>query len=64
MSSVCNLKCKFCPTTYLNEKGENMLMSWETFQKLQSLFSKAKWVYLQGGRAFAAPKNMGNGCND
>ncbi|NLW25451.1 MAG: radical SAM protein [Clostridia bacterium] len=57
VSSVCNLKCKFCPTTYLNEKGENMLMSWETFQKLQSLFSKAKWVYLQGwGEPLLHPK--------
>jgi len=48
ISSICNLKCKFCPTAYISDKGKINLMSLQTFQKLQPYFSEAKWVYLQG----------------
>jgi MoaA/NifB/PqqE/SkfB family radical SAM enzyme len=48
ISSFCNLQCKFCPTTYINEAGEKNLMPLQSFQELQPYFAQAKWVYLQG----------------
>lgn len=48
VSSRCNLKCKFCPTTYINHPGENELLSFDLYKKLEPYFSWAKWVYLQG----------------
>lgn len=47
ISSKCNLKCSFCPTTQ-SSGIEDRLMSMETFSRLSPFFVMAKWVYLQG----------------
>lgn len=48
ISSVCNLCCKFCPTTYLNNSDEQKFMNLKDIQKLEPYLKMTKWVYLQG----------------
>ena len=48
VSAACNLKCKFCPTTYLNSKDEQKFLTLSTFKKLEPYFKLTQWVYLQG----------------
>ncbi|KJS88174.1 MAG: hypothetical protein JM58_02020 [Peptococcaceae bacterium BICA1-8] len=48
VSAACNLKCKFCPTTYLNSKDEWKFLTLPTFKKLEPYFKLTRWVYLQG----------------
>lgn len=47
VSALCNLRCVFCPTTYLQHQGNNM-MELELFKKMVPYFSWSQWVYLQG----------------
>lgn len=47
ISPFCNLKCTFCPTTFINEKNAQ-LMTLEDFSLLKPYFSWANWIYLQG----------------
>jgi len=48
VSSLCNLRCKFCPTTYLNDSNEQKFMKLANIKKLEPYLKLAKWVYLQG----------------
>jgi MoaA/NifB/PqqE/SkfB family radical SAM enzyme len=48
VSSACNLKCKFCPTTYLKKPRGKHLLSLEELKRLEPYFKLTKWVYLQG----------------
>ncbi len=47
VSSTCNLKCTFCPTTFIKE-NTNEQMPLELYEKITPYFTMAEWVYLQG----------------
>ena len=47
ISPICNLKCTFCPTTFIPEENAK-LMTLEDFSLLKPYFSWANWIYLQG----------------
>ncbi|KUO53331.1 MAG: hypothetical protein APF76_08790 [Desulfitibacter sp. BRH_c19] len=47
ISPCCNLKCTFCPTTFIHEKNAR-IMNIEDFSLLKPYFSWANWIYLQG----------------
>lgn len=47
ISPICNLKCTFCPTTFIPEEKADF-MTFEDFSLLEPYFSWTNWVYLQG----------------
>lgn len=47
ISPICNLKCTFCPTTFIAEE-KSELMTFKDFSLLEPYFSWTNWVYLQG----------------
>lgn len=56
VSAVCNLKCAFCPTTYLKSTGEPKFFPLDLYKELIPYFPSAAWVYLQGwGEPFLHP---------
>jgi MoaA/NifB/PqqE/SkfB family radical SAM enzyme len=48
VSSLCNLKCTFCPTTYLRYPERAGLFPLSLYKKLIPYFPWTYWVYLQG----------------
>lgn len=48
VSSLCNLQCQFCPTTFIKDSDKRNIMSLEDVKKLEPFLKKTHWVYLQG----------------
>ncbi len=56
VSAVCNLKCTFCPTTYIKSAREPRFFPLELYKDLIPYFPNTNWVYLQGwGEPFLHP---------
>ena len=48
VSSLCNLQCQFCPTTFIKDPEKRKVMNLEDIKKLEPFLKKTNWVYLQG----------------
>jgi len=48
VSARCDSRCIYCPVSQFRGKRVEGLMTWETFHRLESSFSSADMVFLQG----------------